>query len=93
MMHRFLLCIALFSMVASAQPDSRSSAGANAESWSFGFGSEEGGGHSSYMGMDIADVTTERCPSSSSRKSMARKSPWWMRTLPPAKPDCASTTN
>lgn len=60
MMHRFLLCIALFSIVASAQPDSRSSAGANAESWSFGFGSEEGSGHSSYMGIDIADVTTER---------------------------------
>jgi membrane-associated protease RseP (regulator of RpoE activity) len=30
------------------------------ETWSLGIGSEEGGSGSSYMGIDIADVTTER---------------------------------
>jgi len=59
MIHRFLLCTFLFSLVASAQPEqlNRESTG---ESWSWGYGSEEGGGGSSYLGVDIADVSPER---------------------------------
>jgi serine protease Do len=59
MMHRFLLCIVFLSLLASAQPDEQTS-GANGEGWSFGFGSDEGGSGSSYLGVDIADVTSER---------------------------------
>jgi serine protease Do len=59
MMHRFVLCIVLLSLVASARPDERTTDG-NGESWSFGFGSDEGGGASSYLGVDITDVTAER---------------------------------
>lgn len=59
MLHRFLLCIIFLSLVASAQPDERSTDG-NAESWSFGYGSDEGGSGSSYLGVDIADVRAER---------------------------------
>src|SRR6202165_1731650 len=63
MIHRFLLCIFLFSLVvslaSSAQPE-QSSYDGTGESWSWGFGSEEGGGGSSYLGVDIADVSPER---------------------------------
>ena len=59
MMHRFLLCIVFLSLVASAQPDERAY-DATGESWSFGYGSDEGGGGSTYLGVDIADVTAER---------------------------------
>src|ERR1700676_4391460 len=63
MIHRFLLCIFLFSLVvslaSSAQPE-QSSYDGTGESWSWGFGSEEGGGGSSYLGVDIADVSAER---------------------------------
>jgi membrane-associated protease RseP (regulator of RpoE activity) len=62
MIHRFLLCMFLFSlvisMVASAQPaDASRDSG---ESWSWGEGSEESAGGSSYLGVDIADVSPER---------------------------------
>jgi len=59
MIHRFLLCMFLFSLVASAQPAQLSYDGTG-ESWSWGYGSEEGGGGSSYLGVDIADVSPER---------------------------------
>ncbi len=59
MLRRFLLCIVFLSMVASAQPDERNTDG-NAENWSFGYGSDEAGSGSSYMGVDIADVRAER---------------------------------
>jgi len=63
MIHRFLLCMFLFSLVvslsSSAQPE-RSSYDGTGESWSWGYGSEEGGGGSSYLGVDIADVSPER---------------------------------
>jgi len=59
MVHRFLLCLLFLSLVATAQPDDRF-AGVNSENWSFGFGSDEGGTGSSYLGVDIADVTAER---------------------------------
>ena len=59
MIHRFLLCIVFLSLVASAQPDQRA-LDADVENWSFGIGSDEGGGASSYLGVDITDVTSER---------------------------------
>jgi serine protease Do len=57
MMHRFLLCTLLVSLAASAQPEQR---GYASDSWSWAYPSEEGGGGSSYMGVDIADVSPER---------------------------------
>lgn len=63
MIHRFLLCMFLFSLVvslsSSAQPE-QSSYDGTGESWSWGYGSEEGGSRSSYLGVDIADVSPER---------------------------------
>jgi len=61
MTHRFLLCVLLLSLVAIAQPDERDrNSSGNTEGWTLGFGSEEGGSGSSYMGVDIDDVTPER---------------------------------
>ncbi len=59
MIHRFLLCMLLFTLVASAQPAELSHDSTD-ESWIWGYGSEEGGGGSSYLGVDIADVSAER---------------------------------
>ncbi|HXY77758.1 MAG TPA: PDZ domain-containing protein, partial [Candidatus Acidoferrales bacterium] len=66
MIHRFLLCTVLFTLVASAQP-TELNAGSNpisnhdrsALSWDWNYDTEEGGG-SSYLGVDIADVSPER---------------------------------
>ena len=59
MTHRMLLCVALFSLMVAAQaaelPYDRPG-----ENWNWGYGVEEGGGGSSYLGVDIADVSTER---------------------------------
>jgi serine protease Do len=59
MSHRILLCAAVLALVAGAQsaevPFDRPG-----ENWNWGYGVEEGGGGSSYLGVDIADVTTER---------------------------------
>lgn len=55
-MHRFLLSMLLLSLVASAQPAERAY-DETADSWSFG--ADEGAG-SSYLGVDIADVSAER---------------------------------
>ena len=57
MVHRFLLCILFLSLVAGAQGVQLYN-GEAGENWSFS--SEEGGSGSSYMGVDIADVTAER---------------------------------
>ncbi len=62
MLHRFLLCMALFALVvslaSSAQPaQNYDRAG---ENWDSSYGSDEGGGGSSYLGVDIADVSAER---------------------------------
>ncbi|MGB9205775.1 MAG: PDZ domain-containing protein [Terriglobales bacterium] len=57
MIHRFLLCMVLLTLAASAQP-AESPHGDTGESW--GYGSEESGGGSSYLGVDIADVSPER---------------------------------
>jgi len=62
MIHRFLFCVFLFALtvalVCTAQPVVSNYDGTG-ESWNAGYDSEEGGG-SSYMGVDIADVTAER---------------------------------
>jgi len=62
MIHRFLLCTFLFTLVASAQP-AELNAGSNYDragaSWDWSYDTEEGGG-SSYLGVDIADVSPER---------------------------------
>ena len=59
MTHRILVCAVLLTWVAIAfgaeTPFDRPG-----ESWSWGYGVEEGGGGSSYLGVDIADVSTER---------------------------------
>ena len=59
MIHRLLLCMFLFSLVASAQPAELPYEGTG-ENWSSGYGSEEGSSGSSYLGVDIADVSPER---------------------------------
>ncbi len=62
MLHRFLLCVFLFalvvSLVAVAQPDEDYSRAD--DSWSWTSSSDEGTGGSSYLGVDIADVSAER---------------------------------
>jgi serine protease Do len=59
MSHRILLCAAVFTLAVGAYsaevPYDRPG-----ENWNWGYGVEEGGGGSSYLGVDIADVTTER---------------------------------
>lgn len=58
MLLRIALCLLLLPLYTSAEPvEDLYETG---ENWSFGFGSEEGGGGSSYLGVDIADVTAER---------------------------------
>jgi membrane-associated protease RseP (regulator of RpoE activity) len=63
MIHRFLLCVFLCALVvplvASAQPEQLNYDGTG-ESWSWGYGSDEAGGGSSYLGVDIDDVSPER---------------------------------
>jgi serine protease Do len=59
MIQRFLVLTFVLGVVASAQPEPMIYDGTG-ESWSLGFGSEEGGGGSSYLGVDISDVSAER---------------------------------
>ncbi len=63
MIHRFLLCMFDFTLVASAQPAELNPEQLNydraGESWDWSYGAEDGGG-SSYLGVDIADVSAER---------------------------------
>jgi len=59
MTHRILLCLAFFSLLSVAQSEEFRYE-ATGENWNWGYNSEEGGGGSSYMGVDIADVTSER---------------------------------
>src|SRR5271168_5347919 len=62
MMHRFLLCVFPFALAVSlaslAQP-AESYDRAEGD-WSWGSNSDEGSGGSSYLGVDIADVSAER---------------------------------
>lgn len=59
MTHRMLLCIAIFTLAFGAQA-AETPYDRPGENWNWGYGVEEGGGGSSYLGVDIADVTTER---------------------------------
>jgi serine protease Do len=63
MIYRFLLCVFVFTLVASAQPAELNAEQLNydraGESWDWSYGAEDGGG-SSYLGVDIADVSAER---------------------------------
>jgi serine protease Do len=67
MIHRVTLCVVLFSLffsgLANAQPsDSSTSSDYDraGDSWDWNSSSDEGGGGSSYLGVDIADVSAER---------------------------------
>jgi len=59
MTHRILLCLAVFSLLSVAQSEELRY-DTTGENWSWGYNAEEGGSGSSYMGVDIADVTSER---------------------------------
>jgi serine protease Do len=59
MISRFLLCISLFALATSAYPDELPYDRSD-DSWSWSYSAEEGGGGSSYLGVDIADVSAER---------------------------------
>jgi membrane-associated protease RseP (regulator of RpoE activity) len=58
--HRILLGVALCWLAASAQAEKLVYDDATGENWSWSASSEEGGSGSSYLGVDIADVTAER---------------------------------
>jgi serine protease Do len=66
MIQRFLLCVFLLTLMASAQPAGTNYSGENRaadnsdKAWSFSISSEESGSGSSYLGVDIADVSAER---------------------------------
>jgi serine protease Do len=63
MIHRFLLCMFVFSLVASlassAQPE-QLNYDRPGENWDSSYSAEDGGAGSSYLGVDIADVSPER---------------------------------
>jgi serine protease Do len=59
MKHRILLCMALFSLMSVAQAEELRY-DTTGENWNWGYSTDEGGNGSSYMGVDIADVTAER---------------------------------
>ena len=58
MLSRILLCLAALPLMAAAQPPESNYA--PGENWTWNYGGEEVGGGSSYLGVDIADVTPER---------------------------------
>lgn len=62
MIHRFLCFMSLFTLVVSltsiAQPEEKYDR--TGENWDWSYGSDEGGSGSSYLGVDIADVSAER---------------------------------
>jgi serine protease Do len=63
MIPRFLLCMFLFSPVMSLVATAHSEQlnyGGPGESWDWSYGADEGGGGSSYLGVDIADISAER---------------------------------
>lgn len=59
MTHRILLCLVFFSLLSVAQSEELRYDAAG-ENWNWGYSADEGGSGSSYMGVDIADVTAER---------------------------------
>ena len=59
MLNRILFSLIFMSLVATAQAAETNYESAG-ESWAWTSGGDEAGGGSSYLGVDIADVTTER---------------------------------
>ena len=59
MSNRILLCIAVLTLIATTQA-AETPFDRPGENWNWGYGVEEGGGGSSYLGVDIADVSTDR---------------------------------
>lgn len=59
MTHRILLCLVFFALLPVAQSEELGY-DTTGENWSWGYNADEGGSGSSYMGVDIADVTSER---------------------------------
>jgi len=57
MLYRILLCLAVLTLVAAAEPLQDYDTG---ETWSWSSGGDESGSGSAYLGVDIADVTPER---------------------------------
>jgi len=62
MLRHIALCLLLLPLYVMAAPV-ENYYDETGETWGFGFGSEEGGGGSSYLGVDIADVTAEQLSS------------------------------
>jgi serine protease Do len=60
MIGRFLLCMVPFSLVVSLVASAQPVENYAGESWDWSYSSDEGGGGSSYLGVDIADVSAER---------------------------------
>jgi serine protease Do len=59
MTHRMLFCLVFFSLLSVAQSDELRY-DTTGENWNLGYSVDEAGSGSSYMGVDIADVTSER---------------------------------
>jgi serine protease Do len=59
MTHRILFCVVFFSLLSVAQSEPLRYEGTG-ENWNWNYGADEAGSGSSYMGVDIADVTAER---------------------------------
>src|ERR1700692_2815509 len=59
MIQRFLLCMFILSLVASAQP-AQSTYDGGGMAWEFSYGSDEGGSGTAYLGVDIDDISAER---------------------------------
>jgi serine protease Do len=59
MIHRFLLCMFILPLVASAQP-AQSTYDGGGTAWEFSYGSDEGGSGTAYLGVDIDDISAER---------------------------------
>src|SRR6202140_2023649 len=59
MIHRFLFCMFILSLAASAQPAQYTYDGGGM-GCEFSYGSDEGGGGTAYLGVDIDDVSAER---------------------------------
>jgi len=57
MLYRILFCLAVLTLATTARTDDNYGAG---DTWAWSYGGDESGGGSSYLGVDIADVTAER---------------------------------
>jgi predicted metalloprotease with PDZ domain len=57
MLYRMLLCLTVLTLVAAAYPSDDYNTG---ETWTWSYGGDESSSGSSYLGVDIADVTSDR---------------------------------